>query len=296
MARAVAPAAAPLMTFARVRLHVLHGDAAAGTGTGHLCRRRAPAHARSGGWRARPARSRRPRAAASRPALMSSTRPGSCGAAGLPAAAWPEPVACAARPGLPGRASALVDFPEPLLALLPPARVGSVNRARLHLRLRGLPSLGRRLVDDRRRGACARDVRTAGVRIRRRHVRARASSSTTRIVAPTFTLSPGLTRSSLITPLTDEGTSMVALSVSSSRTGLVALQRVAGVHEHAHDVAGGDVLAEFGEGEFGHGKFLDACSAPGYRAPGYRGFARLRRSGHGFGSLGWPSPDRSRGP
>src|SRR4051812_43334483 len=45
-----------------------------------------------------------------------------------------------------------------------------------------------------------------------------ASSSTMKIVAPTFTFSPDLTRSSLMTPLTDEGTSMVALSVSSSST------------------------------------------------------------------------------
>ncbi len=46
-----------------------------------------------------------------------------------------------------------------------------------------------------------------------------APSSTLRIAWPTFTLSPTLTLMSLTWPATDEGTSMVALSVSSSRTG-----------------------------------------------------------------------------
>ena len=44
-------------------------------------------------------------------------------------------------------------------------------------------------------------------------------SSMTKIVCPTLTFSPGLTLTSLTTPSADEGTSMVALSVSSSRTG-----------------------------------------------------------------------------
>src|SRR5690349_11816429 len=44
-------------------------------------------------------------------------------------------------------------------------------------------------------------------------------ASTVRITAPTFTLSPRLTLISLTTPATDDGTSIVALSVSSSSTG-----------------------------------------------------------------------------
>src|SRR5229473_6432997 len=44
------------------------------------------------------------------------------------------------------------------------------------------------------------------------------SLSTLKIVWPTFTLSPALTFTSATRPATDEGTSIVALSVSSSRT------------------------------------------------------------------------------
>jgi hypothetical protein len=44
-------------------------------------------------------------------------------------------------------------------------------------------------------------------------------SSTVKITAPTCTLSPFLTLISLTTPATDDGTSIVALSVSSSMTG-----------------------------------------------------------------------------
>src|SRR5258706_11878334 len=44
-------------------------------------------------------------------------------------------------------------------------------------------------------------------------------SSTVRIACPTLTLAPALTLISLTLPATDEGTSIVALSVSSSRTG-----------------------------------------------------------------------------
>src|SRR3954464_6583047 len=44
-------------------------------------------------------------------------------------------------------------------------------------------------------------------------------SSTVRTMAPTVIFSPFLTRTSLTTPATDEGTSIVALSVSSSSTG-----------------------------------------------------------------------------
>ena len=46
-----------------------------------------------------------------------------------------------------------------------------------------------------------------------------APSSTLRIAWPTLTLSPTLTLMSLTWPATDEGTSMVALSVSSSMIG-----------------------------------------------------------------------------
>ena len=46
-----------------------------------------------------------------------------------------------------------------------------------------------------------------------------APSSTVKITEPTCTLSPFLTLISLTTPATDEGTSIVALSVSSSMTG-----------------------------------------------------------------------------
>src|SRR6185503_12441418 len=48
---------------------------------------------------------------------------------------------------------------------------------------------------------------------------AAAASSTVKITAPTCTLSPFLTLISLTTPATDDGTSIVALSVSSSMTG-----------------------------------------------------------------------------
>ncbi len=53
----------------------------------------------------------------------------------------------------------------------------------------------------------------------RRAPPSRRPSSTTKIVWPTFTFSPGLILTSLTTPAADDGTSIVALSVSSSRTG-----------------------------------------------------------------------------
>src|SRR5262245_25018685 len=52
---------------------------------------------------------------------------------------------------------------------------------------------------------------------------AEAPSSTLRIVCPTVTLSPALTLISLTWPATEDGTSIVALSVSSSRTGCSCL-------------------------------------------------------------------------
>ena len=77
-----------------------------------------------------------------------------------------------------------------------------------------------------------------------------------------------------------DGTSIVALSVSSSSTGWSLLQRVADVHQDAHDVAGGDVLTQFGKREFSHGAslsgpcdtalspraFVGQCSVLGLRA------------------------------
>ena len=80
--------------------------------------------------------------------------------------------------------------------------------------------------------------------------RPRAPSSTVRTTWPTFTFSPGLTRTSLTVPATLEGTSIVALSVSSSRTGWSFATVSPGRDQHAHDVAGGDVLAELRKLEF----------------------------------------------
>ena len=68
-----------------------------------------------------------------------------------------------------------------------------------------------------------------------------------RIACPTFTLSPAFTLTAVTVPATDEGTSIVALSVSSSRTGWSFAMRVARLHQDAQHVAAGDVLAELGE-------------------------------------------------
>ena len=118
-----------------------------------------------------------------------------------------------------GRTSTLINFPESLLTLLAPALVCAVDRARLAPVPRS-PAHPRSW--PRRRSApppCAlATLGPAAFGSGGRHVGG-ASRRRSRITAPTFTLSPGLTRSSLMTPLTDEGTSMVALSVSSSRTG-----------------------------------------------------------------------------
>src|SRR5258708_3015732 len=48
---------------------------------------------------------------------------------------------------------------------------------------------------------------------------AAATDSTTKIVCPTLIFSPAFTLASLTTPSADEGISMLALSVSTSRTG-----------------------------------------------------------------------------
>jgi hypothetical protein len=64
------------------------------------------------------------------------------------------------------------------------------------------------------------------------------------------TLSPCLTLISFTVPSTSDGTSMVALSVSSSRTGWSFFECVARIHHDADDVAGGHVLAEFRNLEF----------------------------------------------
>ena len=76
---------------------------------------------------------------------------------------------------------------------------------------------------------------------------AAAPSPSVSTTCPTLTLSPGLTLTSWIVPLTLDGTSIVALSVSSSRTGWSFSMRVPGLDEHADDIACGDVLSELRE-------------------------------------------------
>ena len=166
-----------------------------------------------------------------------------------------------------------------------PARLGGRPRAAVDVddfvgpdRLRAARVQGARLVVGRSVGGCrsparrrrrrrrgaavggsaaARRLRlaasgVAALRRRRRPEPRRRSSSTLRIAWPTLTLSPALTLMSFTCPATDDGTSMVALSVSSSRTGWSFDQRVARLHEHAQHVAGGDVLAELRECEVDH--------------------------------------------
>ena len=65
----------------------------------------------------------------------------------------------------------------------------------------------------------ARPARRGAAAFARRRCRRRAARPTVRMTAPTLTLSPSLTLTSFTTPATEDGTSMVALSVSSSRTG-----------------------------------------------------------------------------
>ena len=71
-----------------------------------------------------------------------------------------------------------------------------------------------------------------------------ALSSSVSTTWPTLIRSPCLTRTSLTVPATLDGTSIVALSVSSSRIGLVLGDGVADGDQHPDDVTGGDVLAE----------------------------------------------------
>ena len=70
-----------------------------------------------------------------------------------------------------------------------------------------------------------------------RSARARRRPRTLRIAWPTLTLSPALTLISFTVPATDEGTSIVALSVSSSRTGCSLAMVSPGLDQHAQDVA-----------------------------------------------------------
>ena len=77
-----------------------------------------------------------------------------------------------------------------------------------------------------------------------------APSSTVRTTWPTLTFSPCLTRTSLTVPATlgrhfDRG--LVGLELEDR---LVLRDRVARLDQHADDVAGGDVLAQFGKLEF----------------------------------------------
>jgi hypothetical protein len=144
---------------------------------------------------------------------------------------------------------ALVHFSESLLAFLLPTLVGCVDRAGLYLGLRGLPALGRRFVHDRRRRTRARDVRSRGVRLRRRCVSGLVDDEN------------DLTDIHLVT-----GVDAHLLDDAAHRRGhldgrlvgfelehrLVALQRIASLNQDAHDVSGGDVLAQLGKGEFSH--------------------------------------------
>ena len=72
-------------------------------------------------------------------------------------------------------------------------------------------------------------------------------SSTTKIVWPTLTFSPGLILTSLTTPSAEDGTSIVALSVSSSRTAWSFLIASPGLHHHAKNISAFDVLAQLGQ-------------------------------------------------
>ena len=53
-------------------------------------------------------------------------------------------------------------------------------------------------------------------------------------------------------PAMDEGTSIVALSVSSSSTAWSLASGVADLHEHVQHVAGRDVFAQLGQREISH--------------------------------------------
>jgi hypothetical protein len=64
-----------------------------------------------------------------------------------------------------------------------------------------------------------------------------------------------LTLMSLTTPATEDGTSIVALSVSSSTTGCSTRNGVADLDEHPRDVALLDVLSQLGNFEFLHQEF-----------------------------------------
>ena len=72
------------------------------------------------------------------------------------------------------------------------------------------------------------------------------------MTAPTFTLSPCLTLMSLTTPATEEGTSIVALSVSSSTTGCSRAIVSPTLTSTRGDVALLDVFTQLGNFEFLH--------------------------------------------
>ena len=74
--------------------------------------------------------------------------------------------------------------------------------------------------------------------------------SSVKMTSPTLTFCPSLTLISRTTPLTVEGTSTTALSVSSSMTGWPSETVAPGRDQQAHQIAGVDVLSQFRELEF----------------------------------------------
>ena len=96
----------------------------------------------------------------------------------------------------------------------------------------------------------------AGCAPARSPLRPRASPSSVSTACPTCTLSPVLTLIATTVPATLDGTSMVALSVSSSSTGWSLATVVADLDQHAQHVAALDVLPEFGNSKFGRHAML----------------------------------------
>ena len=74
--------------------------------------------------------------------------------------------------------------------------------------------------------------------------------SSVKITCPTLILSPCLTLISFTVPVTDDGTSTTALSVSSSITGWPSEIFAPGRNHQANEIALGDVLSQFGKLEF----------------------------------------------
>jgi hypothetical protein len=84
--------------------------------------------------------------------------------------------------------------------------------------------------------------------LRARAVSARADGAapfSVKISWPTLIFSPSLTLTSLTIPLTDDGTSTTAFSVSSSMTGWPSETLAPGCNHQAHQVALRDIFSEF---------------------------------------------------